>query len=92
MIIPMHMHNLLGHVHNPWYVLPGIGEFLNTRLLPRLRRPRTRVRSVSLPRGVRKEKVLAMRRELEAGTYDIDGRFSEAIDKVLEEMTADKPS
>ena len=86
MIIPMHMHSVLSHVHNPWYVLPGIGEFLNARLLPRLRWPRAG--SVSLPRGVRKRKVLAIRRELEAGTYDIDGRFSEAIDKVLEELTA----
>ena len=46
---------------------------------------RARPQNPSLPAGVRKEKVLAIRRQLDEGTYDIDGRLDELMDRILEE-------
>ena len=34
----------------------------------------------------REKKVLAIRQQLDAGIYDIDRRFSTAVDRLLEEL------
>jgi hypothetical protein len=44
-------------------------------------------RIASLPE-VRRRKVLDVRRQLTQGRYDLDGRLDMAVDRVLEELTA----
>ena len=44
-------------------------------------------RIASLPE-VRQEKVLQVRRQITLGRYDLTGRLDQALDKVLEDLTA----
>ena len=46
------------------------------------------LKKISCLPGVRKEKVLDVRRQLNDDRYDISGRLDTVVDKVLEELTS----
>ena len=73
-------HTLISGMQRRWGPPAGRAESLLKKMLSGL------IRRLSAVSGIRRKKVRTIRRQLDAGTYDIDGRLSVAMDKLLEEM------
>lgn len=84
MIGTIHLNKLFCKASHIVYRTAEGCELFFQRLLPTIMR-QTRARCPTLPADVRPEQVLAIRQQIEEGTYDIDGRLGEAIDRLLEE-------